>query len=82
MDIEKAEAFLGAYQSIRPLTQDELACLDIFLAMAACRFWCMRLQVAQKNAAEGRTGEDISQKDPIEMRMMLQNRLQQVLGLG
>jgi homoserine kinase type II len=50
--------------------------------MAACRFWCMRLQVAQKNAAEGRTGEDISQKDPMEMRMMLQNRLQQVLGLG
>jgi len=82
LDIEKAEAFLGAYQSIRPLTQDELACLDIFLAMAACRFWCMRLQVAQKNAAEGRTGEDISQKDPMEMRMMLQNRLQQVLGLG
>ena len=36
--------------------------LDIFLAMAACRFWCMRLQVAQKNAAEGRTGEDILQK--------------------
>ena len=82
LDIEKAEAFLSAYQSIRPLTQDELACLDIFLAMAACRFWSMRLQVAQKNAAEGRTGEDISQKDPMEMRMMLQNRLQQVLGLG
>lgn len=35
-----------------------------------------------ENAAEGRTGEDISQKDPMEMRMMLQNRLQQVLGLG
>lgn len=82
LDIEKAEAFLSAYQSIRPLTSDELACLDIFLAMAACRFWSMRLQVAQKNAAEGRTGEDISQKDPMEMRMMLQNRLQQVLGLG
>ena len=30
--------------------------------MAAGRFWMMRLQVAQKNAAEGRTGEDILQK--------------------
>ena len=80
--MEKAETFLTAYQQVRPLTQDELACLDIFLAMAACRFWCMRLQVAQKNAEQGRTGEDILQKDPIEMRMMLQDRLQQVLGLG
>lgn len=82
LDMEKAETFLTAYQQVRPLTQDELACLDIFLAMAACRFWCMRLQVAQKNAEQGRTGEDILQKDPIEMRMMLQDRLQQVLGLG
>jgi hypothetical protein len=36
----------------------------------------MRFQVAQKNAEQGRTGEDISQKDPMEMRMMLQDRLQ------
>jgi homoserine kinase type II len=35
-------------------------------------------QVAQKNAEQGRTGEDISQKDPMEMRMMLQDRLQKV----
>ncbi|ENV10240.1 homoserine kinase [Acinetobacter higginsii] len=78
LDQAKADAFLAAYQSIRPLTVDELACLNIFLAMAACRFWSMRLQVAQKNAAQGRTGDDILQKDPLEMRMMLQDRLQRI----
>ncbi|ENW94069.1 homoserine kinase [Acinetobacter dispersus] len=78
LDQAKADAFLAAYQSIRPLTVDELACLNIFLAMAACRFWSMRLQVAQKNAEQGRTGDDILQKDPLEMRMMLQDRLQRI----
>lgn len=78
LDQAKANTFLDAYQNIRQLTDDELACLNIFLAMATCRFWSMRLQVAQKNAEQGRTGEDISQKDPLEMRMMLQDRLQRI----
>ncbi|MFW2152075.1 homoserine kinase [Acinetobacter gyllenbergii] len=78
LDQAKADAFLTAYQSVRLLTADELACLNIFLAMAACRFWSMRLQVAQKNAEQGRTGDDILQKDPLEMRMMLQDRLQRI----
>lgn len=78
LDQAKADAFLAAYQSIRQLTADELACLNIFLAMAACRFWSMRLQVAQKNVEQGRTGDDILQKDPLEMRMMLQDRLQRI----
>ncbi|OBY74186.1 homoserine kinase [Acinetobacter gyllenbergii] len=78
LDQAKADAFLAAYQSVRLLTADELACLNIFLAMAACRFWSMRLQVAQKNAEQGRTGDDILQKDPLEMRMMLQDRLQRI----
>ena len=78
LDQAKADAFLNAYQTIRTLTEDELACLNIFLAMAACRFWSMRLQVAQKNAEHGRTGDDILQKNPLEMRMMLQDRLQRI----
>ncbi|MEK5789752.1 homoserine kinase, partial [Acinetobacter johnsonii] len=68
----------AAYQKVRALTSDELACLDVFLAMAACRFWSMRLQVAQKNKEEGRTGDDILQKDPQEMRAMMQDRLSHV----
>jgi homoserine kinase type II len=72
---EKAVAFLNAYESVRPLTNDEKACLELYLAMAAGRFWMMRLQVAQKNLAEGRTGDDILQKNPLEMRNMLIDRL-------
>lgn len=67
--------FLKAYETVRPLTEDEKSCLELYLAMAAGRFWMMRLQVAQKNAAEGRTGEDILQKNPEEMRNMLIERL-------
>ena len=71
----KATAFLNAYSSIRPLTEDEKSCLELYLAMAAGRFWMMRLQVAQMNQAEGRTGDDILQKNPLEMRNMLVERL-------
>ncbi|NNP71492.1 homoserine kinase [Acinetobacter defluvii] len=72
---DKAIAFLNAYETVRPLTPDEKACLELYLAMAAGRFWLMRLQVAQMNAAEGRTGDDILQKNPAEMRNMLIERL-------
>jgi homoserine kinase type II len=71
----KAIAFLSAYETIRPLTADERSCLELYLAMAAGRFWMMRLQVAQRNAALGRTGDDILQKNPDEMRNMLIERL-------
>lgn len=80
LDEEKALAFLTAYQTVRPLTEDEKACLELYLAMAAGRFWMMRLQVAQKNADEGRTGDDILQKNPLEMRNMLIERLKFVNG--
>ena len=75
LDEAKAQAFLEAYESVRSLTSDEKSCLELYLAMAAGRFWMMRLQVAQKNAALGRTGDDILQKDPDEMRNMLVERL-------
>ena len=72
---DKAIAFLNAYETVRPLTTDEKACLELYLAMAAGRFWMMRLQVAQMNSAEERTGDDILQKNPLEMRNMLVERL-------
>ena len=77
---EKAIAFLNAYESVRPLTNDEKSCLELYLAMAAGRFWMMRLQVAQRNAALGRTGGDILQKNPDEMRNMLIERLKFVVA--
>jgi homoserine kinase type II len=78
LDQAHADAFVEAYQRVRVLTEDEQACLGVYLAMAACRFWLMRLQVAQRNLEEGRTGDDIMQKNPLEMRQMLINRLQVV----
>ncbi|WOE31027.1 MULTISPECIES: homoserine kinase [unclassified Acinetobacter] len=75
LDKAKANAFLEAYHQLRPLTLDEKACVELYLAMAAGRFWLMRLQVAEKNKIEGRCGGDILQKDPFEMRNMLIERL-------
>ena len=75
---DKAKAYLDAYQSIRKLTSDELACVDIYLTIAACRFWLMRLGIAIKNREQGRTGDDILQKNPMEMRNMLEERLKYV----
>lgn len=78
LDEEKADAYLNAYQQVRELTPDEFTCLPVYLAMAACRFWLSRLQVAQRNTAEGRSGADILQKNPLEMRAMLVERLKYV----
>ncbi|WP_122900533.1 homoserine kinase [Acinetobacter sp. B51(2017)] len=72
---DKALAYLEAYETVRKLTDDERACLEIYLAMAAGRFWMMRLRVAAKNAEMGLTGADILQKNPDEMRNMLIDRL-------
>lgn len=75
----RTQAFLAGYNHIRPLTSDELACLDIYLAIAACRFWISRLYTVQRNAREGRVSDDILQKDPNSMRKLLQKRLAQVV---
>ena len=80
LNIEKFNAYLAAYSEVRTLTQDEQACLNIYLAVVACRFWLMRLSVAQKNQAQGRTGDDILFKNPLEMRAMLVNRLDRVVA--
>ena len=45
--------------------------------MAACRFGQCVYKLL-KNKEEGRTGDDILQKDPQEMRAMMQDRLSHV----
>lgn len=77
LDSAKAQAFLQAYHQLRLLTVDEQQLLPVYLAMAACRFWLSRLQVAQRNASESRGGEHVLEKDPEEMRLMLEQRLEQ-----
>ncbi|MHA3059119.1 homoserine kinase [Acinetobacter sp. ANC 4636] len=80
LDADKLQAYLDAYQQIRALTADEQACLNVYLAMAACRFWFLRLNVARLNAEQGRGGDDVHCKNPNEMRAMLQQRLSLVSG--
>ncbi|HNA21355.1 MAG TPA: phosphotransferase, partial [Agitococcus sp.] len=72
---ELYQAFLTGYQKKRQLTEDEQEVLPTFLTMAATRFWLSRLSVAKRNAAEGRTGEHVLQKDPQEMLAMVKARL-------
>lgn len=75
LDQAKAQAFIAAYHQYRPLTSDERAALPTYLAMAACRFWLSRVQVQTRNRQEDRQGEHVLQKDPAEMRRMVQARL-------
>ena len=72
---ELYQAFLTGYQKVRKLTEDEQEVLPTFLTMAALRFWLSRLSVAKRNAAEGRTGEHVLQKDPQEMLAMVKARM-------
>lgn len=75
IDLDKQAAFLTAYQRIRQLSQDELACLNVYLAVAAARFWLLRLGVVQRNQMQARGGDDILIKNPLEMRDLLVKRL-------
>ncbi|MGH8494452.1 MAG: homoserine kinase [Moraxellaceae bacterium] len=69
-DAARREAFLQGYESRRPLTATEKQALPIFLSIAAMRFWLSRLDVGARNAAEGRGGEHVLEKDPEEMRQL------------
>ncbi len=43
LDPTRFEAFMKSYQSVRPLTQEELTSLPLMLRAAALRFWISRL---------------------------------------
>lgn len=75
LDQAKKTAFIAGYQQVRAFTTDEQNALPVYLAMAAGRFWLSRLQVAERNASEGRVSEHVLQKDPNEMREMVRDRL-------
>lgn len=74
----KYQAFVAAYQAVRPMTEDEKSCLAIYLALAASCFWLLRVEVAERNRLEGRSSAHILQKNPTEMRNMLLKRLDDV----
>jgi homoserine kinase type II len=72
---DSVRAFLHGYADVRPLLAGERQALPAFLAVAAMRFWLSRLDINARNAAEGRGGEHVLEKDPLEMRDMLADRL-------
>jgi homoserine kinase type II len=75
LDPVRAEAFISAYDEVRPMTEPERVVLPVYLVMAACRFWISRVQTAIRNQAENRVSADVSEKDPEEMRCMVLERL-------
>lgn len=76
-DTSRRVAFLQGYESRRPLNPDEKSALPVFLAVAAMRFWLSRLDVGARNAAEGRGGEHVLEKDPAEMRELCAQLMQE-----
>jgi homoserine kinase type II len=73
IDDEKVDAFLGAYQSVRPFSAQELACWPAMLRRAALRFWLSRLH----DFHFPQTGELTHAKDPNHFKSILQARIAQ-----
>jgi homoserine kinase type II len=75
LDMDRVVALVNAYSDVRKLSDQEKLSLQVYLVMAACRFWILRLQVGVRNHTEDRVGEDVLVKDPDEMRRMVLARL-------
>lgn len=67
-DAARAQAFIDAYQAVRPLEQAELAELPALRRAAAARFWLSRLLTAERQRG---TGSSVQKKDPEQMRAWL-----------
>jgi homoserine kinase type II len=73
IDNEKVDVFLSAYQSVRPLNTQELACWHALLRRAALRFWLSRLH----DFYYPQEGEITHAKDPNHFKSILQVRIAQ-----
>lgn len=76
LDRDRVAAMVKGYSDVRILHDSEKQALPIYLVMAACRFWILRLQVGVRNHAEARVSADVLVKDPVEMRRMVVERLE------
>lgn len=78
-DTTKLNTLLAGYENKRPLVDVEKQALPLMLAMAAVRFWLLRLDVIRTNTAEERTGEHILVKPPEKMRALASYHLNQLV---
>lgn len=67
-DHSKLDAVISGYERTRSLTAAEQAALPTFLALAAARFWLLRLDIAAQNAEKNRGGDHVLVKSPQLMR--------------
>lgn len=74
-DNAKCSAFISGYDSVRTLTEAEHDALPAFLAMAAARFWLLRLDIAKQNADQNRGGDNVLVKSPQLMRDLASQHL-------
>lgn len=70
-ELHKYAAFIQAYQKIKPLNNNELDSLDIFLRRACLRFWLSRLEHHESPKA----GEIILDKSPERFRDLLRQHI-------
>ena len=71
-DQDKLRAFIAGYTQVRALTTTEHSHMRLFLAMAAARFWLLRLDIIQQNTTQDRAGEHVLVKSPQRMRDLAQ----------
>lgn len=68
--VEKMNAFIAGYESVRALSDDEKRALPVMLAYSATIFWLLRLNVIHYNREQGRSGDDIMVKNPDLMKRL------------
>lgn len=71
LDVERAQAMLRAYQSVRPLAQAEIDIWPMTLRVAALRFWISRLY----DLHLPRDGEMVTPHDPDHFKRILKNHI-------
>ena len=77
-----ADALLGAYQQVRPFSEDERKLWNDFLRIAAARFWVSRLHIQLQPKAAHRLGGLVEVKDPQQYKNILLQRIHRPQSLG